>query len=298
MTRRLKAGWLIWAVAFLALYPTALPDQQREIPDGVLSILQIHRVIGEDYLLRPDVPNAVMVGSSLTAVLPEIALSPVYNLALSGGSVITGLRLVSESGRYPKTLFIEVNVLMRDADEGLLYELLSPTWLQLKTWCVACRTRNQPATVLLSWLSLLRASHVPPQERDRLAMQTVRNEQRFRVLLGNQLAKSNQPPQSRELGHSLESMATLVKNIRQAGTRVVFVWMPMDDDLNASPLYDGVFHAAREKFPEPEYAWLVFNEKGFRTSDGAHLIYPDARRVAEAISRLALQPGPALPMPK
>lgn len=73
------------------------------------------------YLLT-DQPQTVFVGSSLThALKPEYFSRPDYsNLALPGGSPMTGLMLIGNSGHLPQVLIIETNILGEKANLELL----------------------------------------------------------------------------------------------------------------------------------------------------------------------------------
>lgn len=73
------------------------------------------------YLLT-DQPEVAFVGSSLThALRPDYFSKPnVSNLALPGGSPVTGLMLIAKSGHLPKVLIIETNILGVKPDMALL----------------------------------------------------------------------------------------------------------------------------------------------------------------------------------
>ena len=117
--------WLGYAALFFAAYTAILPRDNAKIPDGLLTIFQAHRVVGEDFLMRTDRLDAVLVGSSLAAMLPQIGLQPVYNLAMSGGSALTGLRLVAASGHMPRVVFIEATPCRKSCAPTKVGELLA-----------------------------------------------------------------------------------------------------------------------------------------------------------------------------
>ena len=73
------------------------------------------------YLLTNE-PQVAFVGSSLThALKPDYFSEPNYsNLALPGGSPLTGLMLIANSGHLPKVLIIETNILGVKPDTNLL----------------------------------------------------------------------------------------------------------------------------------------------------------------------------------
>src|SRR6202034_1758041 len=71
---------------------------------------------------REPVPDVVLVGSSLTFRLKEeyFATPRLRNLALAGGSPVTGLEIVANQLRLPKLILVEANVLSRSTDTALL----------------------------------------------------------------------------------------------------------------------------------------------------------------------------------
>src|SRR5262245_27252403 len=72
--------------------------------------------------MREPVPDIVLLGSSLTFRLKEeyFATPRLRNLALAGGSPVTGLEIVASQPNLPKLILIETNVLSRPADTALV----------------------------------------------------------------------------------------------------------------------------------------------------------------------------------
>jgi len=71
---------------------------------------------------REPIPDVVLVGSSLTFRLKEeyFATPRLRNLALAGGSPVTGLEIVANQPRLPRLVLVEANVLSRPADTALV----------------------------------------------------------------------------------------------------------------------------------------------------------------------------------
>src|ERR1700744_3048211 len=71
---------------------------------------------------RESVPDVVLVGSSLTFRLKEeyFATPRLRNLALAGGSPVTGFEVVANQPRLPRTILVEANVLSRSTDLALV----------------------------------------------------------------------------------------------------------------------------------------------------------------------------------
>ena len=279
--------WLGYAVGLFLVYATVVPRLEQVIPEGLLTIFQSHRVIGEDFLLRKDRPAAVLVGTSLSSLLPRIALAPVYNLAMSGGSSLAGMRLLMATEPAPRVLFIEANLFIRPADEDLLAELLNPVALRIKSICDACLARNQPVTLALSIVSNLRLRPLSESEQDRLNVTVAANPEVQRRGLTMHLKGSDSPVSPDKMRTVLDALSLQIRELEQKGTRVIFVEMPMHPDLIGAAYYQSGLAAAKAKFSPLLHQWISFTGRNFETSDGAHLIYRDAREVAAELSSIA-----------
>src|ERR1700755_2339090 len=82
--------------------------------DGTLTTLNRY--------VRGSTPDVVLVGSSLTLRLKEEYFSTpnVRNLALAGGSPVTGLEIVANQMHLPRVILVEMNILSRATDERLV----------------------------------------------------------------------------------------------------------------------------------------------------------------------------------
>ena len=71
---------------------------------------------------RESIPDVALVGSSLTFRLKEeyFATPSLRNLALAGGSPVTGLEIVANQSRLPRMVLVEINVLSRPVDAALV----------------------------------------------------------------------------------------------------------------------------------------------------------------------------------
>src|ERR1700722_18421010 len=72
--------------------------------------------------VREPTPDVVLVGSSLTVRLKEeyFTTPRLRNLALAGGSPVTGLEIVANQPRLPRVILAEANVLSRPTDTALV----------------------------------------------------------------------------------------------------------------------------------------------------------------------------------
>jgi hypothetical protein len=72
--------------------------------------------------IQESVPDVVIVGSSVSFRLKEeyFATPSLRNLAIFGGSPLTGLEIVANGKRLPKVVLVEANVLSRSTDAALV----------------------------------------------------------------------------------------------------------------------------------------------------------------------------------
>jgi hypothetical protein len=114
-----KCGFSAIALLFACGLATAWFGTGLQLPatttrDGALITLN-------RYAKEP-IPEVVIVGSSLSYRLNEeyFARTRLRNLALSGGSPITGLLVVANQPSLPKLVLVEANVLSRPIDAILV----------------------------------------------------------------------------------------------------------------------------------------------------------------------------------
>lgn len=280
-----KLRWILYAVLLFALYWAVLPADTPRIPDGILPISQAHRIVAEDLQLTHERIDTALLGSSLSEVMPKIALRPIRSLALTGGSATTGAQLLRAFDHAPKVVLIEANVLGRPADRDLLSDVLSPARMWVVEHCRACRSRNRPLTVALTVVSHLRTKPMSDIEEDALYLGSPRGGPPAPELLAVQMEASTRPPDAAALKQSLDELAPVVDWLEQKGTRVVFVDMPMHRAAVYGPYNQATLAAVAARFPESRYTWFRFRDREYDTSDGHHMTYPEARIVAQELAR-------------
>ena len=124
------------------------------------------------YATEP-IPDVVLLGSSLTFRLKEeyFATTKLRNLALAGGSPVTGLEIVANQPRLPKIILVETNVLSRATDEVLVGRYSSkgnaePLFFRpVRT--VGCRLRKLAACTRNPCAGCFRACPVAPAAAQR-----------------------------------------------------------------------------------------------------------------------------------
>jgi hypothetical protein len=219
-------------------------------------------------------PNLVVLGSSLADRLPEsfFTLKPARNLALPGGSPLTGLMLVESLPHTPKTIVMETNVLDRKPRPGLVARYRSRTLVMLREF-------KPLRTAVLALLPLkmknarkLRAK--PPRDYDTGGL--------IRESLAALERRSFEEP-SRV--HAAE-IARLASVMEARGTRVFYVQLPMSQPLEESRYFAETNRIMHEAAARPDrWLTLALDRSQLRWVDGSHLDERSSLLVVEAIEQ-------------
>lgn len=232
--------------------------------------------------LRESVPDIVLTGSSITFRLKEeyFATPGVRNLALAGGSPVTGLEIVADQPRLPGIILVEANVLSRPID-AVLVERYSrgdaePLFFRPVRAAVAAyeQRRHAPLTYQQVAPDLRRLMEQPPSEFDN-RIYVDRAVQQFNAEDPTVAARSN----AKRIGE-------LIRMLEQRGARVFLFELPYAEPIEgsrAAATTREIIHAA---FPDSK-RWLSIevNRGELRWADGVHLDERSAVIVTQALER-------------
>ena len=232
--------------------------------------------------LREPVPDIVLVGSSITFRLKEeyFTTRGLRNLALAGGSAVTGLEIVSNQPRLPQVILIEANVLSRPTDAALVERYsrgdTEPLFFRPVRAAVAAYEQrlHAPLTHEQVALDLRRLLAQPPGDFDN-RIYVDRAQQQFDAENLTDVAQLN-----------AKRIAELVRMVEQRGARVFLFELPYAEPiegLRSAVAKREIIHAA---FPESE-RWLSIevNRSELRWADGVHLDERSAVIVTQAMER-------------
>jgi hypothetical protein len=284
MSVQASVGWLVKCamsailltmVAGLAAgrFGTGLQLPSTTTRDGTLVTLNRY--------VREPAPDVIIVGSSLSFRLKEeyFRTPRLRNLALAGGSPVTGLEIVASRGHPPKLLLVEANVLSRptdtalvqkyareDANEALLGRPVRVAVAAYEDWNHAPVTHAQVAAMLVQLLKQ------PPSNFDN------------HLYVQRALQESDAEDPTAAAQVNVRRMQALVNALEQKGTHVLLFELPLSDALEharSATITRGIVHAA---FPDPA-RWLAIDppRDQLRWADGMHLDERSALIVAEKI---------------
>jgi hypothetical protein len=242
--------------------------------------------------VRQPIPDVVLVGSSLTFRLKEEYFTAPWlrNLALAGGSPVTGLEIVANQPRLPKVILVEANVLSRSTDVALVAKYSRadnprPLFFRPIRTAVAAYENllHAPLNHAQAFSSLHQLLRGPPSDFDN------------HVYTDRALNQWNAEDPTAAVQTSVLRIEQLIPAIERRGARVLLFELPCSTQLEGSrsaEITHKIIHAA---FPGPSQ-WLRvdYPRDELRWADGVHLDERSAVIVAESIDK-ALSSLPRLP---
>lgn len=239
-----------------------------------------NRIKAEGYVFGPDDTSAtVIVGSSLAYRIELDSLPKgTSNLGFGGLSIYDGLQLINRAGRSPARVLIETNVLFREPDQQFLNALFEPGLYELRRELPIMQERNQPSGVLYGWVkkTLL-------QQRDGSELTDTIWAPNEMMLAEQRIAYARTPADS-TVQRFMRLLVGEVNALEQRGVEVIFFEVPIDKDLERSPLSVLSRSLISEHFPNARYLQPP-QHSTWRTTDGLHLDKPEAQRFSGSLAR-------------
>ncbi len=214
------------------------------------------------------VPAVVLVGSSLTFRLSEeyFATPSVRNLAIGGGSPVTGLEIVANSPRLPKIILVEANVLSRSIDAALVERYsgngaAGPLFFHPVKAAIAGYDGWRRQARVSTDINRLLAE--PPSDFDN------------RIYADRALQQFNDDDPTVAVRVNVARIEQLMRSVEQRGARLLLFELPYLAPLEESRFAKITSEIVHAKFSDPD-RWLRidFDRKELRWADGVHL---DAR---------------------
>ena len=232
--------------------------------------------------LREPVPDIVLLGSSITFRLKEeyFATPRLRNLALAGGSPVTGLEIVANQPRLPHYILVEANVLARPTDAALVERYsrgeAEPLFFRPVRAAVAAYEQrlHAPLTHEQVALDLRRLVGQPPGDFDN------------RIYVDRALQQFNAEDPADAAQLNAKRIGELIRVLEQRGARVFLFELPYAEPIEGSrsaATTREIIHAA---FADSK-RWLPIevNRSALRWADGVHLDERSAVIVTQAMER-------------
>lgn len=232
----------------------------------------------ENYVDRGERAAGVLVGSSLTARVPEDAWPEGWQvLSQAGGDALTGLEVISRTNPLPARVLIEINTIDSDGDEAAVTGATGrlQRWIRRVLWLT--RTANRPANLLVWKFRALGGSNGEHASSS------------FARLLGERQRSYAVGPDDR-IAKSLVRIKRIVDQLRRNGVEVGFFEFPVDKSLVQTMRTQSIRTLSHRAFPPSVYCWLTVDDgQTWRTIDGIHLLPIDARRAMKILTNAPCQ---------
>ena len=232
---------------------------------------------------KEPIPDVVLVGSSLTFRLKEeyFATPRLRNLALAGGSPVTGLEIVANQPRLPRIVLVEANVLSRPTDttlverysrsvdaEPVFFRPIRTAVAAYESWVHAPLSHTQVSFALSRLLAQ------PPSDFDN------------RIYADRALQQFNAEDPTLAARMNIKRIEQLIPAVEQRGARVLLFELPYSDQLEDSRSAKITREIVHTKFPDPE-RWLHIDStrRELRWADGVHLDERSAVIATQSIER-------------
>ncbi|ANW03574.1 hypothetical protein LMTR13_28940 [Bradyrhizobium icense] len=232
--------------------------------------------------LREPVPDVVLVGSSITFRLKEeyFATPKLRNLALAGGSPLTGLEIVANQPQLPKFILVEANILARSTDAALVERYsrgdAEPLFFRPVRAAVAAYEQrlHAPRTLEQVAIELRGLLTQPPNDFDN------------RVYADRALQQLNAEDPTDAVQFNAKRIEELIQVLERRGVRVFLFELPCSEPIEGSryaAVTREIIHAA---FPDSiRWLRLEVNRSELRWADGVHLDERSAVIVTQAMER-------------
>jgi hypothetical protein len=242
--------------------------------------------------VREPIPDVVLVGSSLTFRLKEeyFTTPRLRNLALAGGSPVTGLEIVANQPRLPTVILVEANVLSRSTDAALVAKysradnarplFFRPIRIAVATYENRLHAPLNHAQVSSSLRQLL---NQPPSDFDN------------HVYVDRALEQWNADDPTAAIQMNVTRFAQLIPAIERRGARVLFFELPCSAQLEGSRFAKITREIVHTAFPDPgQWLHIDYARGELRWADGIHLDERSAVIVTQSIDK-ALSSLPGFP---
>lgn len=260
-------------VAAKPFLPSGMQAPAITARDGAL--VALNRYVSEP------IPEVVLLGSSLTARIREDYFDglDVRNLAIGGGSPLTGLRfLLLDRQRLPRTILVELNFLSKEADERLIDSFSSARTNPL------FRPVRMAVAAYENWQHAQRKRNESNAAANRL-LAAPAGEYNNQIYLAR-AAKAFDQDVTAALESNVDELARLVSAARSEGARVLLFELPYADLLEHGQLARETRRFASERFGNSQdWLHLTLAKSELRWPDGMHMDERSAVMAARAIEQ-------------
>jgi hypothetical protein len=192
------------------------------------------------------------------------------------------MEIILRSGKHPRYVLVETNVLNMDPDRQMLDTLSYPVLKDARNKLPALLEQNKPSHVLV------RALHGKGSEKNESAASAAADPTSgafFDELVRRRLNELAEPPSPERLNEIMARLHAQIDALQQRGIQVIFFEVPELAQAEDRPLKATIRERVQREFPEPNYRWIPMPDAtAYRTTDGVHLTSDSARQYCTVLS--------------
>ncbi|MCK1652731.1 hypothetical protein IVA88_14970 [Bradyrhizobium sp. 149] len=289
MRDRFGLKWLIKCAAAAALALVICAAAKPFLPSGMQAPATTARdgaLIALNRYVSEPAPKVVLLGSSLTARMREDYFDHlnVRNLAIGGGSPLTGLRfLLLDRQKLPKTILIESNLLSKGADEKLIESYSSPK----NKKDLFFRPVRMGVAAYENWQHAPRNREESVTAANRLLTEAA--QQYNNQLYFDRAAEGFDQDLTAALRNNVDELARLISTTQSEGILVLFFELPYADQLEHTRLVRDTRRFALDRFDNSKnWLNLTLAKHDLRWPDGMHMDERSAILAARAIEQAVI----------
>ncbi|UEG49466.1 hypothetical protein LK994_12565 [Ferruginibacter lapsinanis] len=256
---------------------------------------QDNTIKAQDYLYANEVPDNIIIGSSLSCrIESELLPENFYNLSLGGQSVFDGLEILTHQQIFPKRVFVEMNMVKRAGDPSFGKSLFNPILFFLRKEVVPMREKDQPAVYALhSSITFLGEKIYDPftrrlvnpmlnklnfsKKEDNNA--SVATDNFYDDLIKKQKTEFDMPFNEVAINDRFKELKAKIALLKKQGTEIVFFEMPLHPELENTIQMKEIRKLFLQNFPADSFVYLdkpVYAD--YTTTDGLHLGGDNAKK--------------------
>ena len=238
------------------------------------------------YALEP-VPDIALVGSSMTFRIYEgYFRTPLRNIAIGGGSPLTGLAIIASYPALPRVIIVETNILSRPVDASLVEKFGNHDAAPMP-WFKPYRVAISRVYYWLKYKSerdnIARLPRESPASHD------------IQAALDEADAEHADPGSAAPMAANTATLQRLVTALERRGCRIYFLEFPYPGNIGSSNYAVTARSLARATFPDRgQWPGINYHLSELRWVDAAHMDERSAIIVAQEIDRFLsrLPPSP------
>ena len=264
-------GFLLYSIAL-----NFLPFQITEFQNQWIK----NYAVAEKYIYKKQKPRAVIVGSSMSErLLVNNEDEEIDNIAMSGGSALTGLQVIKESKHVPDAIFIEANLIEQSSNKEMLSRLFTPVVWKAKDYLMPLQYTYQPVNIFLTVMKrYFGRSHATK-------MQMKQNSKIFENSLVRH-QKNNRTIEGLYDSEQIRDVTELVNYFDGLGVEVIFYQVPVHSSILKSEKYQVRKKILISHFSDAQFLWIDEKDADkYITTDGIHLLYKSADEYSKALSK-------------